>query len=75
MDNSKTYILPSTVYAWAKWLGLIALPAIATFVGVVGAVWGWPNTDAIVTTINAIGVLVGALIGVSAATAKTDGTK
>jgi hypothetical protein len=75
MDNSKTYILPSAVYAWAKWLGLIALPAIATFVGVVGAVWGWHNTDAIVTTINAIGVLVGALIGVSAATAKTDETK
>lgn len=75
MGDSKTYILPSAVYAWAKWLGLIALPAIATFLGVVGAVWGWPNTDAIVTTINAIGVLVGALVGVSAATAKTDTTE
>lgn len=74
MDENKTYILPSAVYAWAKWLGLIALPAIATFAGVVGTVWGWPNTDAIVTTINAIGVLIGALIGVSAATAKTDNT-
>ena len=72
MEETKTYILSSTIYSWAKWLGLIALPAIATFVGVVGAVWGWPNTDAIVTTINAIGVLIGALIGVSAATAKTD---
>lgn len=75
MGENKTYILPSAVYAWAKWLGLIALPAIATFIGVVGAVWGWPNTDAIVTTINAIGVLVGALIGVSAATAKTGNTE
>ena len=74
MDENKTYILPSAVYSWAKWLGLIALPSIATFVGVVGTVWGWPNTDAIVTTINANGVLVGALIGVSAATAKTEDT-
>lgn len=68
--DTTTYMLPSKVYVWAKWAGLIALPAIATFVGVVGAVWGWPHTDAIVTTINAIGVLIGALIGVSQATAK-----
>lgn len=75
MDNQnqeKTYLLPPQIYQWAKWLGLIALPAIATFVGVVGTVWAWPHTDAIVTTINAIGVLVGALIGVSQATAKAN---
>lgn len=71
MDD-KTYILSSKAYDILKWLGLIALPAIATFIGVIGAVWGWNDTDAIVATINAIGVLVGALIGVSHATAKTD---
>lgn len=70
--NENTYILPDTVYKWMKWIGLIALPAIATFVGVIGAVWGWHDTDAIVTTLNAIGVLIGALIGVSHATAKTN---
>lgn len=74
MDENK-YILPDTAYKWMKWLGLIALPAIATFIGVIGAVWGWHDTDAIVTTLNAIGVLIGALIGVSHATAKTDETK
>lgn len=75
MDNQtqeKTYLLPPQIYQLAKWLGLIALPALATFIGVVGPVWAWPHTDAIVTTINAIGVLVGALIGVSQATAKTN---
>lgn len=72
--NENTYILPDTVYKWMKWIGLIALPAIATFVGVIGAVWGWHDTDAIVTTLNAIGVLIGALIGVSHATAKTNDT-
>ena len=44
--------------------------ALATFVGVVGPVWGMPHVDAIVTTVNAVGVLIGALIGYSAATAK-----
>lgn len=72
--NENTYILPDTVYKWMKWIGLIALPALATFVGVIGAVWGWHDTDAIVTTLNAIGVLIGSLIGISHATAKTEDT-
>lgn len=73
MDN-KTYLLNSKAYEILKWAGLIAFPAIATFIGVIGAVWGWPDTDAIVTTLNAIGVLIGALVGVSHATAKTNDT-
>ena len=72
MEDTTTYLLTSKAYGILKWVGLIAMPAIATFIGVVGTVWAWPHTDAIVTTINAIGVLVGALIGVSQATAKTN---
>lgn len=71
MDN-KTYLLNNKTYEILKWAGLIAFPAIATFIGVIGAVWGWHDTDAIVTTLNAVGVLIGALIGVSHATAKTN---
>lgn len=66
----KQYKIPDAAYKALKWAGLIACPAIATFVGVVGPVWGMPNVDAIVTTINATGVCIGALIGYSAATAK-----
>lgn len=73
--KNKTYLLNDKTYELLKWAGLIAFPAVATFIGVIGAVWGWPDTDAIVTTLNAIGVLIGALIGVSHATAKTDETK
>lgn len=65
-----TYFLPSNIYSILKWLGLIACPALATFVGVVGPVWGMPYVDATVTTINALGLLIGALIGASAITAK-----
>jgi len=73
MDD-KTYILSSKAYDILKWLGLIAFPALATFIGVLGSVWHWADTDAIVATINAIGVLIGALIGVSHATAKPENT-
>lgn len=66
----KSYIIPEEIYKVLKWAGLIACPAIATFIGVVGPMWGMPNVEAIVTTVNATGVLIGALIGVSAATAK-----
>ncbi len=64
------YLLPDNIYDVLKWLGLIACPALATFVGVVGPVWGLPNCDAIVTTINATGLLIGALIGASHISAK-----
>lgn len=65
-----TYFLPDYIYSILKWLGLIACPALATFVGVVGPVWGMPYVEATVTTINALGLLIGALIGASAITAK-----
>ena len=69
-EEMKEYFLPDKLYAILKWTALIAFPSIATFIGVIGAVWGLSNTDAIVTTINAVGVLIGALIGVSAVTSK-----
>lgn len=66
------YIIPAKVYDVLKWAGLIACPAIAVFVGTVGQAWGLDATlqNALVTTINAVGVLVGALLGISQATSK-----
>lgn len=66
------YLLPENIYQTLKWVGLVACPALATFVGVVGPVWGMPSVDAVVTTINATGLCIGALIGVSQFTAKLD---
>ena len=63
------YALPDEVYDVLKWIGLIACPALATFYGVVAPLWGWPAPENVVTTINAVGVLIGALIGYSAITA------
>lgn len=64
------YFLPDKLYTALKWLGLIFCPAVACFYGVVAPLWGWPAPDAVVTTINAVGILIGALIGASQLTAK-----
>lgn len=64
------YIIPDKVYNILKWVGLIAFPAVATFVGTVGTACGWEFTGIAVTVITATGTLVGSLIGVSHATAK-----
>lgn len=71
MEDSKDsgYLLPDKAYDALKWLALIALPAVAWLVGVVGPQWGLPHCDEIVTTVNAVGLFVGALIGVSRLTA------
>jgi hypothetical protein len=58
-------ILKDKWYDTLKWTGLIALPALAVFYNVVGEAWGLPYVDEIVTTLNAVGVLIGTLIGVS----------
>lgn len=69
-----TYIIPENAYKLLKWAGLIALPAIAVFVSTVGQAWGLDPglSNAIVTTLNAAGVLVGALLGISQATSKPE---
>ena len=64
------YLLPDKAYDILKWLGLIVCPALAALVGAVGPAWGLANVDAIVLTINAVGVFIGAVIGASALSAK-----
>lgn len=64
------YILPDKLYTVLKWVGLVALPAIATFVGTVGTAVEWAPTAIAVTVITALGTLVGALLGVTTVTAK-----
>ena len=67
--EENNYLLPDNAYKALKWVALIALPAVAWLVGAVGPQWGLPHCGEIVTTINAVGVFVGALIGVSQLTA------
>lgn len=69
-DDTKQYWLPDTAYNILKWVGLIALPALAWCVSVIAPAWGLPHVTEIVTTLNALGTLVGILIGASTIKAK-----
>ena len=58
--------LPNKLYDVLKWVCLIALPALATLIGVLGGIWQWNiPTEQIVATIGAIEVFLGALLGIS----------
>lgn len=58
-------MLNDKVYEFLKWTGLIALPAVAWFISRIAPVWHIADAEAIVTTLNALGTLIGVLIGVS----------
>lgn len=57
--------LPDKVYNILKWICLICLPALAVFYFTIADIWGLPYSAEIPATINAIAVLIGALIGIS----------
>ena len=57
--------LKDSTYNLLKWICLIALPALAVFYAVIAKIWGLPFEAEIPATINAVAVLIGALIGVS----------
>lgn len=67
-------MISNRVYDVIKWVGLICLPAVAWFIGQVGPLWGMTNVDAVVTTLNAVGTLLGILIGVSTVQYNKSGT-
>ena len=62
--------LPDRVYDVLKWVAMVLLYAVATFVGAVGPAWGWPDVNAIVLTLTSLGTLLGAVLGVSSVLAK-----
>ncbi len=66
------YVIPDKVYNLIKWAALIVLPALATLFSAVAAAWGMDAglVNAVVTTITAVSAFGGAVLGVSAATAR-----
>lgn len=60
MFSNKTYDI-------LKWVAIIVLPALATLVKVVFAIWQLPYGTEIATTITAFATFLGALLMVSTA--------
>lgn len=67
------YMLPDWAYQAIKWATLVAIPTLTTLYVVLAGVWGWPHPDEVAKTSAAVCTCLGALLGVSAATATGDG--
>ena len=62
MDN----IFSPKIYDWCKWIAVICLPAISTFIVVISKIWGWADLgNMIAQSITACAVLLGSLLGIS----------
>lgn len=57
--------MSNKLYDILKWVAIIVLPALATFVKVVFAIWSIPYGDAISGTITAFATFLGAILMVS----------
>lgn len=57
--------MTNKTYDALKYVALIIVPALATFVNAIGVVWGVPHTNDLAMTITAVGVFLGAVLGVS----------
>ena len=53
------------VYDVLKWLSVLMLPALSTFIAYVFPIWNIPYGDEISKTITAFATFVGIIIGVS----------
>ena len=57
--------MTNKTYDILKYVALLIMPALATFVNAVGIVWGIPHTNEATATITAFGVFLGAALGIS----------
>ena len=59
-------ILHNKTYDIIKWISTVCLPALASFVLVLGQIWGWTDiTVPIGASIAALATFLGALLGIS----------
>lgn len=60
--------LPEKSYNILKWFCLVVSPALCTLIITLSNLWGWQiSTEAIVGTISAITLFIGAVLGFSTA--------
>lgn len=57
--------LSNNLYKALKWNVLIFLPALTSFLGVIGSELGWEFTQSLLTIMTAFTTFLGSLIGIS----------
>lgn len=62
----KNGTLNDGLYFWLKWLTIIVLPALATFIVVISKIWGWSEIGTMVSqTITAVATFLGTILCIS----------
>lgn len=64
IDNN--YLIPDKAYTVLKWLAMLGIPALSTFVQAIGTIWGLDIAEPIALTITAVGTFLGGIVGLSA---------
>ena len=65
--------MDNKVFDILKWIAIVALPALSTFIVVIGKIWGWGDVALMIAqTITAVAALLGALLGISTIQYKKD---
>jgi len=66
--------LSNRLFDVLKWIAIVALPALSTFIVVLGKIWNWGDVAPMVAqTITAVATLLGALLGISTIQYKKEG--
>ena len=60
-------LIPDRLYDVLKWVAIIVTPALSTFIVGLGGIWSLPYAGQVVATVTALGVLLGAFLGLSSA--------
>ncbi len=58
-------LIPDRLYDILKWVAIIVMPALSTFIVGVGGIWSLPYAGQVAATVTAVGVLLGAFLGLS----------
>ena len=65
MDFVSTFELSNKMYDKLKYIVQIILPALATFVGVIGLAVNWGPTELVVVILTATATMLGTILGKS----------
>ena len=59
----KESFLSDKWYDILKWVAIVALPAISSFIVVISKIWGWADLGSMIAqTVTAVATLLGALL-------------
>ena len=64
-SNIPNGLIPDRLYDILKWVAIIVMPALSTFIVGLGGIWSLPYAGQTAATVTAVGVLLGAFLGLS----------